>query len=505
MNLIWTAKSVAWTRAVGDGAVGSEKESGMGHLRPASTISNGGPWSAARLGATLLLGAALVALGCGTSGDSASDDGGQAEEATADSGSQAATAPPDELILYAPSSFQTTYLVDASNQPVHQWTSQYKAGQSAFLLDDGSILRPGSINDVAPDNRFVAGYREGHNDTFNIGGIFQRLSKDSEVLWSWEHYGDDYAPHHVVTVLPNGNLLFPMWRYHTEEESLELGRDPKHLTSGGLWIDSLVEIHPTEDGAQIVWEWKASDHLVQDYDEAKANYGDPAEHPRHIDVNYGKGYNIPEDFMHVNSAYYLEEYDQIVFTSYHYSELWVIDHSTTTEEAAGSTGGRYGKGGDLLYRWGNPEAYGHDESDQFQLHATHDPKWLPESRHFIMYDNNVSHGDSMVVEIAPPIQLDGSYTLDGDVFGPSQPVLAADLGVEATSVGTAQRLADGNTLSCDCTSSEVIWVDPSGAVGSTSNIWQNTTGDADQGQVFRLVGYDRQSPGVVALGLGGSQ
>jgi len=321
-------------------------------------------------------------------------------------------------------------------------------------LNDGSLLRMGSISNVVSDNRFVAAYHKGHNDNFNVGGFIQRISKDSAVSWSFDYFSDDFAPHHLVTVLPNGNLLMPVWRYHTEDESLALGRDPKHLTSGGLWIDSLVEMRPTADGAEIVWEWTASDHLVQDYDESKAKYGDLSEHPGRIDINYGKGYNIPEDFMHVNSAFYIEEYDQIVMTSYHYSELWVIDHSTTTEEAAGSTGGRYGRGGELLYRWGNPVVYGHDDTDDFVLYAVHDPKWLPDSRHFIMFDNNVSHGNSMLVEIAPPIQPDGSYVLDGDVYGPSQPAMAALSGFAAISGGsTGRRLTTasaGNGASSAC-------------------------------------------------------
>ena len=48
---------------------------------------------------------------------------------------------------------------------------------------------------------------------------------------------------------------------------------------------------------------------------------------------------------------------QIMLSVFEFSELWVIDHSTKTAEAAIHEGGRSGKGGDLLYRWGNPRAY----------------------------------------------------------------------------------------------------------------------------------------------------
>ena len=138
---------------------------------------------------------------------------------------------------------------------------------------------------------------------------------------------------------------------------------------------SFIEVaHDGSSGGEIVWEWHIWDHLIQDYDPSKNNYGSIAEHPELIDVNMievaggGPGGGGPGgggrpggaggDWFHVNGVDYNAELDQIAFSSRHTSEIYIIDHSTTTEEAAGHTGGNSGMGGDIMYRWGNPSNYG---------------------------------------------------------------------------------------------------------------------------------------------------
>ena len=118
--------------------------------------------------------------------------------------------------------------------------------------------------------------------------------------------------------------------------------------------DHVIEVEPNgSSGGNIVWEWHVWAHLIQDYDPAKDNYGVVEDHPELIDINF-MAISAGKDLNHINAIDYNEEFDQILLTSAGQDEIWVIDHSTTTEESAGHTGGTSGKGGDLLYRWGNP-------------------------------------------------------------------------------------------------------------------------------------------------------
>ena len=154
-------------------------------------------------------------------------------------------------------------------------------------------------------------------------------------------------------------------------------------------------------------------------------------------------------------------------------EIWILDHSTTT--ARGSSGGRYGHGGDLLYRWGNPVTYGRGEENDKQLFALHHVLWIPEGMegagNLTVFNNGGERGWSSVMEISPPGNGDGTYPLaDGEPWGPEEAawIYEADEreSFNAPFISGAVRLENGNTLICSepqgrffevTTEGEIVW------------------------------------------------
>lgn len=286
---------------------------------------------------------------------------------------------------------------------------------------------------------------------------------------------------------------------------IEAGRDPSTLTFKGLVIDGILEIAPTTPEPSIVWQWFTYDHLVQDFDSSKANYGDPAEHPELVDLNYFTLHS--DDWTHFNSIGYNAELDQIVVNPLCLSEFWVIDHSTTTDEAAGHTGGDCGRGGDLLYRWGNPESYRAGTPADRLLSGQHDVDWiapgLPGAGDLLVFNNMAGLYEgaqySSVLQVTSPLNPDGTYFMTGAVFGPVAPTwqFIADPpnSFFGMNMSSAQRLIDGNTLICNGPNGKVIEVLSSGEI-----VWVYDNAMPVQGaQVFNAIRYPVDYPGLVNL------
>ncbi len=266
--------------------------------------------------------------------------------------------------LIAPFGGHTTYLIDLDGRPVHRWESYTEPAHAAYLLNDGSLLRTSKVR----------------NEVFNViggpaGGV-QRYDWEGNLTWDFVYSNADHMSHHDIEPLPNGNVLIVAWELKTREQAIAAGRNPGLLVDDVLWPETVIEVEPVgQTEGKIVWEWHLWDHVVQDFDPHKSNYGDPTEHPELVDLNYC---DPPDrDWIHMNSIDYDPELDQIMLCGRTFDEVWVIDHGTTTAEAAGHSGGRAGRGGDLLYRWGNPYAYFAGLPDDQQLFGQHNLQWIP--------------------------------------------------------------------------------------------------------------------------------
>ena len=420
-------------------------------------------------------------------------------------------------ILFDVGNGKNDYLVDHNGQLVHTYNLENTANPQ--ILENGNLL--------ARDNHTVF-----------------EADRDGNILWQYTHPD---RLHHDLLPMPNGNILLLANRKKTVAESIAAGASTDYISNNGINYDYIAELQPNRSGVgeeriggEIVWEWHMWDHIIQDFDPDQPNYGKVSEHPELIDINF----TLPglaarsrhRSWAHINAIDYNPELDQIMLSPRHFSELWIIDHSTTTAQAAGHSGGNAGRGGDLLYRWGNPRAYGAgDQSDQ-QLFWQHQPHWIPEglpgAGNILVFNNGFefdgyARGYSSIVELAPPADGYNYRRSPGRAYGPAAPewtyTAATPTDFYAPGRSGVQRLPNGNTLICVSNKGTVLEVTPDGKTvwkyinpvlrdGRILNpgdpmpyrvprLWQSSNTPEWQNKLYRAHRYPPDYPGLQGLDL----
>jgi hypothetical protein len=331
---------------------------------------------------------------------------------------------------------------------LYEWKLPSGVGNDSELLSDGSLL--------------IA--LKADNPVFNFGGYGGRIaiiSPDGQLKWDYILSDENTLAHHDIQMLPNGNVLILAWEL---KDSFDLEFGGYSGEEEVIYSEKLLEINPVNN--EVVWEWRAWDHLVQDVKPSAENFGSVENSPERINVNYVD--HLKEglyngDIFHANGVEYDAVNDLIFLSVNFFSEVWVIDHSTTIQEARSSKGGNYGKGGDLVYRFGNPAAYNNLEGDRMFYH-NHHPNLVQGENNLLVFSNGIPSVDAHSVvyelDLEMPFQLVPNTNNEPEVLWSYR-----HEELFSAKVSGAVRLPNGNTLITEGTSGywevtangEIVW------------------------------------------------
>ena len=392
--------------------------------------------------------------------------------------------------LYNSQGSNTTYLIDENQNIAHTWNMTTECNYTVALKENGNLIRGTKGNtSVFSTGNVAAG-----------GGIVQEIAPDGSIVWEYTYADTDHLSHHDLTLVGD-NVLLTAYEKMT---STELNAAGFNNASSDKWPTHFVELEPDGNGgANIIWEWHIWDHMCQDTDPNGPNYvSNISDNPELIDINMIQGGGGSSgDWFHVNGVDYNEDLDQIVFSSRFASEIYIIDHSTTTAEAATHSGGNSGMGGDILYRWGNPSNYGMSGS-QIIDNAVHDARWItddgrPNGGYLQIFNNSgVSNSVSAIDGIDTPWDAATNTYLrtPGQAFEPFSYTTRYECAYSASGQSASDRMSNGN-----------IYVNASGGQGGAGVMYEV---DAVTGQIIwgpynaqsqKGFRYECDYPGIIAL------
>ncbi len=385
--------------------------------------------------------------------------------------------------LYSLTNSNTVRLVDTTGATFHTWTmTNAGTGYSTYMEPGGTIVRTVRTN----------------NPAFQGGGLHGRVQKvdwNGTVTWDWTHSASNYILHHDHHVLPNGNVLLIAYENKTAVEVFAAGA----FFSSTVQSEKVIEVEPTgPTTGNIVWEWHLWDHLVQNVDSSRDNYQTSiSAHPELMNINF----ELQRDWHHMNGIDYNEATDQILLSSHNTNEIYVIDHSTTTAEAASHSGGNAGMGGDFLYRWGNPRAYDAGTNGDEILKVCHDAHWIPNNcprAGWMGAFNNdgISPQQSCVDLIIPPVNGLLFDLNPGPAYSPGSYDFRQPCNGRTSNMGNSEQLPNGNMLICMATLGTIYEIDPGGNL-----LWtKQSSGFVPQAHSYTLCHINGDTaPDVIAV------
>ena len=326
----------------------------------------------------------------------------------------------ENLVFMIENGGRAAYLVDKTGTKIRQWSFDLNLGNDLELLPDGGVMGLFKPETLPPFN--FGGY----------GGVLRRYDNAYNLVWEYALHTEDELLHHDFSILPNGNVIVLVWERISAAEAVAHGVD----RTTDLFAEKIIEIDPSTNS--VVWQWRSWEHGVQDVNPDALNYGDLSTNFDKINLNYDQRAN--GDIMHANALAYDADRDLIYMSVNFFSEVWVIDHSISTQLAQTSAG-------DLKYRFGNPSAYNGTGTRLF--YNNHHPNFIDPSYgavgDMMVFNNGTPQEQSVVFELDLPdtFVANGALVLPTVVWTYEHPDLYFNL------ISGAVRLPNGNTLICE--------------------------------------------------------
>ena len=354
-------------------------------------------------------------------------------------------------------------LIDLNGNSVHEWKD---AGGFSSFID------PALINGQKGHVFLTLATAEGTGVDLVPGRVSNRLSKTiGELDWEgktvWE-FGSK-APgglaqqHHDWARLPNGNtlvlsnILLPIKGF----------KQPRILE------DIIYEVNPA---GEIVWQWKASDHLTEfGFTKAELKLVKEADTADYLHINNMKVVGPNHWFDSGDKRF---DPENIVIDSRNANFIAIIDRKTG--KVVWNLGPHYASTGiDLVHTARNVPRPVDQISGQHDAHII--PKGLPGAGNILVFDNHGEGGyppapllpvtaGSRVLEIDPvKKEIIWQYTGE-DSGGPGWSFLSAH-------ISSARRLPNGNTLIDEGERGRFFQVTPTGEI-----VWEYVNPYAKRGK-----------------------
>ena len=236
------------------------------------------------------------------------------------------------------------------------------------------------------------------------GGQIAEYGWDGEVVWE---YRDPYLSH-CFAPLSNGNLLVNKWRRVPAATARRVkGGQPGTERAGEMYGEAVQEI---DRAGKVVWEWLTFEHLDPETDAIGPL------HPRDRWTNLNALHEMP---------------DGRVLMSFR-----CIDTIAIVDRASGNIDWRWGPG---------------------NIAGQHDPTWIEDGT-VLVFDNG-AHRRNTTIDYSRVVQVDPATD---EIVWEYKENPVHDFSSFICS--GAQRLANGNTLICECTKGRLFEVTHGGDV-----------------------------------------